>query len=166
MRKFFTKHRIFFGFGRREEGSSAVEFAICLIPLLLIIGGILDFGQLWYMQSMLATASREGARYATRYYAPSGTRVAPINFNPSVANYVLNDPGQNSGNLGFGLINILPSDANPSVIPGGAGYSTGTAGAQVSVRVTADKYWNFVGSLIPGLTNPQTLQSTTVMTCE
>ena len=55
-----------------------VEFALCLIPLLLIMGGIVDFGQAWYMESVLATASREGARYATRYKTtPNGMRLAP-----------------------------------------------------------------------------------------
>ncbi len=64
---------------RGQEGSAAVEFALCLLPLLLIVGGILDYGHFWYMQSVLATASREGARYATHYQSP---KVNPIAFLP------------------------------------------------------------------------------------
>ena len=114
--------------GRGQEGAAAVEFALCLIPLLLIVAGIVDFGESWYMQSVLASASREGA--------------------------------------GYNLTSLLPSNAVPAVIPGGAGYTTGTAGQVVSVQVTAKKYWLFLNNLIPGLTNPQTLSSTTTMACE
>lgn len=146
---------------RGQEGSAAVEFALCIIPLLLIVGGIVDYGHLWYMQSMLANASRSGARYATHYQSP---KVTPNNLSPSIQNYVLNTPAENSGTLGLGLTDLLPSDAEPAVIPGGPGYTTGTG--SVSVQVTAKKYWFILGNLIPGLTNPQVLSSTTWMTCE
>ena len=49
------------GFVAGQAGAAAVEFALCLIPLLLIVAGIVDFGESWYMQSVLASASREGA---------------------------------------------------------------------------------------------------------
>jgi Flp pilus assembly protein TadG len=146
---------------RDQEGSAAVEFALCLIPLLLIVGGILDFGHLWYMQSVLATASREGARYATHYQSP---KVNPNNLSPSIENYVLNTPAENGGSKGVGLTDLLSADATPAVIPGGPGYTTGTG--SVSVQVTAKKYWFMLYYLIPGLTNPQLLSATTWMTCE
>ena len=147
--------------GRGQEGAAAVEFALCLIPLLLIVAGIVDFGQSWYMNSVLATASREGARYATRYQTNSttGARLIPNALVPTIQNYVLTVAGYN-------LTSLLPSNAVPAVIPGGAGYTTGTAGQVVSVQVTAKKYWLFLNNLIPGLTNPQTLSSTTTMACE
>lgn len=140
---------------RGQEGSAVVEFAICLIPLLLILGGILDFGQLWYMQSVLATASREGARYATRYSAPSGTRLAPSALSPSVSDYVTTN-----------YSGLLPADANLTVTPGGTGYSSTTPGLPVSVQVSANKYWFLLSYLIPGMSNPQPLTSTTVMSLE
>jgi Flp pilus assembly protein TadG len=153
-------HRLF-KLRRGQEGAAAVEFALCLIPLLLILGGILDFGHLWYMQSILATSSREGARYATHY---SSTKVTPNNLPVSIEDYVLNTPDENSGTGGVGLKDLLPSDADPEVIPGGPGYTTGSG--SVSVQVTAKKYWFMLSYLIPGLTNPQLLSSTTWMTCE
>ena len=147
--------------GRGQEGAAAVEFALCLIPLLLIVAGIVDFGESWYMQSVLATASREGARYATRYQTNSttGARLIPNALVPTIQNYVLTTAGYN-------LTSLLPSNAAPTVTPGGAGYTTGTAGTSVSVKVTAKKYWLFLNNLIPGLTNPQVLASTTTMACE
>jgi Flp pilus assembly protein TadG len=152
----------------REDGAAAVEFALCLIPLLLIVAGVVDYGESWYMESVLATASREGARYATRYQTDSqtGQRLIPNSLIPSIQNYVLNTDQQNGGKGGYGLRTFLPSDANPAVTPGGAGLTTGTAGAVVSVTVSAQKYWLFLNYLIPGLNNPQPLKSTTTMACE
>ncbi len=143
--------------GRGQAGSAAVEFALCLFPLLLIVGGILDYGHLWYMQSVLTTASREGARYATRYQtnAATGARLAPNALSPSVTDYITSN-----------YAGLLPSDAGLTVTPGGAGYTTGTAGAQVSILVSANKSWFFLQYLIPGTTDPQPLSSKTVMTCE
>jgi Flp pilus assembly protein TadG len=144
-----------------QDGAAAVEFALCLIPLLLIVAGVVDYGESWYMQSVLATASREGARYATRYQTDSGTgaRLIPNALNPTIQNYVLTAAGYN-------LTSLLPANAAPTVVPGGTGYTTGTAGAPVSVQVTAQKYWLFLNHLMPGLSNPQTLRATTTMACE
>jgi Flp pilus assembly protein TadG len=147
--------------GRGQEGAAAVEFVLCLIPLLLIVAGVVDYGESWYMSSVIATASREGARYATRYQTNpvTGTRLIPNALNPSIEDYVLTAAGYN-------LTSLLPTTAAPAVTPGGAGLTTGTAGTIVSVRVTALKYWLFLNNLIPGLSNPQVLASTTTMACE
>jgi Flp pilus assembly protein TadG len=46
-----------------ESGVAAVEFAILLIPLLLIVAGIIEFGRaLWYYDA-LVKSTRDGARY-------------------------------------------------------------------------------------------------------
>ena len=153
----FLKLRRLLKLGRGQEGSAAVEFALCLFPLLLIVGGILDYGHLWYMQSVLTTASREGARYATRYQTnpTTGARLVPNALSPSVTDYITSN-----------YAGLLPSDAKLTVTPGGPGYTTGTTGAQVSIQVSANKSWFFLNYLIPGTTNPQPLSSKTVMTCE
>jgi Flp pilus assembly protein TadG len=155
--------------GGGQEGAAAVEFALCLIPLLLIVAGVVDFGESWYMQSVLATASREGARYATRYQtdAVTGARLMPNALAPTIPNYILNTSAENGGKGGYGLRVLLPSNAAPTVpTPTSGGYTKGTAGLPVSVQVTAEKYWLFLNHLIPGLTNPKILTSTTTMACE
>jgi Flp pilus assembly protein TadG len=48
--------------GRREEGAAAVEFALLLPILLLILFGIIDFGRALNMQIQLTEAAREGVR--------------------------------------------------------------------------------------------------------
>lgn len=54
------------GVGRsaREVGAAAVEFAIILPVLLLIVAGIIDFGRAFFTQVTLTNAAREGARAA------------------------------------------------------------------------------------------------------
>lgn len=49
---------------KRESGQSAVEFALVLPILLLLVCGIIDFGWLFYNQLSVENACREGARVA------------------------------------------------------------------------------------------------------
>lgn len=53
---------------RNEAGQSMVEMALVLPILLILVGGILDFGWLFYNQLALTNAAREGARYAALHY--------------------------------------------------------------------------------------------------
>ena len=47
---------------RRERGAAAVEMAIILPLLLLVIGGLVDFGRAYYLNVVTTSAAREGAR--------------------------------------------------------------------------------------------------------
>lgn len=49
---------------RSERGASAVEFAIVLPVLLLVIAGIVDFGRYFFTQIQVTNAAREGVRAA------------------------------------------------------------------------------------------------------
>lgn len=53
---------------RSEKGQAMVEMALILPVLILIIGGIVDFGWLFYNKLALNNAAREGARYAAIHY--------------------------------------------------------------------------------------------------
>ncbi|HQF02856.1 MAG TPA: TadE/TadG family type IV pilus assembly protein [Phycicoccus sp.] len=48
----------------RERGAAAVEFALILPILLVLIGGIVDFGRAFFAQVVITNAAREGARAA------------------------------------------------------------------------------------------------------
>ncbi|MBD3927002.1 pilus assembly protein [Nocardioides cavernae] len=47
---------------RTERGASAVEFALVVIPLLLVVGGIINFGVAFANQLSLDNAVRQAAR--------------------------------------------------------------------------------------------------------
>lgn len=47
-----------------ERGSVAVEFALLVPVLFLILFGIINFGVLMYNQAVITNAAREGARWA------------------------------------------------------------------------------------------------------
>jgi Flp pilus assembly protein TadG len=57
----------------RDRGSVAVEFALLLPVLLLIIFGVIDFGRMINAQITLTQAAREGARLASLGYPATGT---------------------------------------------------------------------------------------------
>jgi Flp pilus assembly protein TadG len=58
---------------RDERGSSAVEFALVVPVLLLLVFGIINFGLVMAQKASLSNAARAGARYAT-VNAYTGTR--------------------------------------------------------------------------------------------
>ena len=49
---------------RSQAGAELVEFALVLPILLLVLGGIVDFGLLLQRQQVITNAAREGARLA------------------------------------------------------------------------------------------------------
>ena len=63
---------------RSSRGTTAVEFAIVVPLLLLILLGIIDFGRLLFVQVSLNAASREGARAASLYSPTSAQQSSVI----------------------------------------------------------------------------------------
>ena len=47
---------------RNQRGAAGVEFALVLIPLLMILLGIIEFGYIFNQQLTVTNAAREGAR--------------------------------------------------------------------------------------------------------
>lgn len=139
-----------------QHGSVAVEFAILTPIFLLLVFGIMDFGHAWYMDHIVSNASREGARYGTRYTTDaSGKHVLPDALNPSIHDWIISK-----------YSSLLPGNANLQVVPGGPGYTSGNPGDDLSVQVTATKTWWVLGKLVPGLGSTETLSSTTWMKVE
>ncbi|CAN7533449.1 pilus assembly protein [Terrabacter sp. LjRoot27] len=63
---------------RTERGASAVEFAIVLPVLFLVIAGVVDFGRYFFTQIQLTNASREGARAAVVLPSPAASDLTAI----------------------------------------------------------------------------------------
>ena len=61
---------------RSESGASAVELALLLPVLMMILFGIIEFGLALYRQAILTNASREGARLGIVQSIPAITTAA------------------------------------------------------------------------------------------
>lgn len=135
-----------------KRGSISVEFGLLVPIFLLLVFGIVDFGHALYMKMEITSASREGARYGTRYQGPGKT---PSGLVPSITSWVTTNYGP-----------LLPSDANLTVDPRGPGYASGTTGQDLIVEVRATKNWFVIDNFIPGLGSSMTMSSTTYMKVE
>jgi hypothetical protein len=147
---------------RSSKGATAVEFALILPVLLLILFGIIEFGLLLYNKAVITNASREGARagivYAYREDPGNpGTpdlRISSDDIRGFISVYTANH-----------LVNFCPDDEdvavtiepeNPVKLPSGD-----------YLRVTVNYDYCFL--LIPALSsmmNNLTISGTTVMRAE
>jgi Flp pilus assembly protein TadG len=126
--------------GPRDSGAAAVELALILPILILVIAGIVDFGRAYFTQVTLTNAAREGARAAVVRVSP-----AEVEIRTQAA---------------------LGPLAPGTTIAAGACPATG--GTNVTVTVTRDFDWiilepmmNFVG----GSNLPPVLESAATMRC-
>ncbi len=131
------------GWIRDKRGSVITEFALILPVLLLIFGGIIDFGRAYWFKHTLTWASREGAR--------QGAIMTPTNWNVTTVKNKVVQAVQN----GCGLT-ISTSDV--TVTPG-----TGPVpGANLDITVTVTVPFNFM--LLPISLN--NLSGSTIMRFE
>ena len=132
---------------KRSEGATAVEFALLLPVLALILFGIIEFGLLLYDQQVITNASREGARAGI---VEAATRPNPAAITSVVTNY--------TGNY---LVTLAGGAVNPSVtLPNGA---CTTFGNNLEVSVTYRYTFLVLKNL--GFTGPL-LTANTTMRCE
>ena len=130
----------------RTEGAAAVEFAIILPVLMLLVLGGMDMGHMLYIDHLITTASREGARDAVKYTTSAGDPSSD-----TISAYVKTTLNYNSLNLSNFNVTVDYSGSSPDKI--------------ATVTVTADKHWWILGSL-PGFADPKTLKATTAMAVE
>jgi len=128
-----------------QDGVAAVEFAIILPFLVILMFGIIEFSLVLYNQAMITNASRVGARDAVAGFA---------NINELVRNYCdshLIELGGTDDTVSDGDITVAPV----SLVDGG-----GKEG--VSVTVTFD--YNFLFASLIGLDNTSiSLTAQTIM---
>jgi TadE-like protein len=124
-----------------ERGASAVEFAIILPLLVLILWGIIEFSILLYDKAMLTNLSREAARAAI-VFGNRGFTQAQLHTFLDTDSYVSGIRAKYTEQLvsfkpGGG---VLP----PQVYPVDSGL-TG-AGQTVTIEVTYDYHWLYFPS--------------------
>ena len=76
---------------RSERGAAAVEMAIVLPVLLLVMGGIVDFGRALFNQNIATNAAREGVRMRALGYttAQATTRINQSMVGVSAPSYTI-----------------------------------------------------------------------------
>jgi Flp pilus assembly protein TadG len=132
--------------GRGQEGSAAVEFAIVLPILLILLAGFFDFGWLFYWQHTVTNASRAGARYAIQVKLVGG--VPTPYTDAEITNLVRDNFGANLG------VTVDKTGGN-------------NPGAPRSVTVTKTVDWFFLNYLQShGVPLPTTVHNKTTMTME
>src|SRR5262249_34614720 len=105
---------------RSESGASAVEFALLLPVLMMILFGIIEFGFALYQQAVLTNASREGARLGIVQATPA---ITTAQINAAIDTY-LTPAG------------INPANVSRAIVAGGV------TGTPVSVSLTLP--YNFI----------------------
>jgi Flp pilus assembly protein TadG len=69
---------------RGERGAAAVEFALIVPLLIVLVLGIAEFGHAFQVQGTLSAAAREGVRLMALQNDPSAARTAVRNAAPSL----------------------------------------------------------------------------------
>ena len=134
-------------FKRCENGVAAVEFALILPVLMLILFGILNYGILLYDQAVITNAAREGARWGaintTTTISCSGTAIGTA------------DPCQIANSYTASNLISFGSSVTSTTTASGSG----TSGSIVTVTVTYP--FTEIGYVVGYLLN--NLSSTSVM---
>jgi Flp pilus assembly protein TadG len=126
-------------FIRQKKGAVAVEFAFVITLLMLIVGGVIDFGHYLYLRQVATNASREGARYGSLYTTPRVTAA-------QIQSYIQQRYGPSLG---------YSAGTGPTVTATGAG---GASGTDLTVTVTGSKQWFLLDSLISSNANANALR--------
>ena len=116
---------------KQEKGASAVEFAVILPVLVLILFGLVEFGILLYNKQVLTNASREGARAGIVVEVPKKN---PTAIKKIVENYCNNtdEAGINNSLLiNFNGFSDTINDSNIQI-----DGAQGTFGEDLSVTIT------------------------------
>lgn len=130
---------------KSEKGQSAVEFALVLPILLILVFGIIDFGRILYTKNALTALSQESARHASIYYGSETDAV--------LTQYIVNNAGT-----------LKTSDLTGKVI---TFTPTRDTGSDVKVTLTYRLYYiTPIVNIIPGFSNPFYITSTSTFRAE
>jgi Flp pilus assembly pilin Flp len=135
---------------RRESGAVAVEFALLLPVLLLILIGTIQFGIVYSQYQVMEGAAREGARCAA---------VQAAGFTDCV-------PAERVEAALPAGYEIDPGPVTVSVAGGGAACTPATVGQNVTVSWEQEFSLGLLGDLVPLLPDTVTRTVTGVFRCE
>ena len=164
---------------QEENGAAAVELAILLPFLAVLVFGIIEFGLLLYNQQVITNASREGARAAIVGHCPGAEgmiRKTDAQISQIVTDYCI-DPDDTTKKRLITFAPPNPNDIQATVTPsptdctpgseilgvwtGGSGLTTGE-----DVTVTTTYNYTFLVPSLLGFGPTKLLSARTVMKME
>ena len=141
---------------RNNRGVAAVEFALCLPVLILLVCGSIEFGLLFYNQQVITNASREGVRAGI-----TGKTVDEIK--GIVLLYCNGDEDEDNKLINLNGSSELQSDL--IAIPDENGDNVPDTDANNDITVSVNYNYNFLFAGILGFTD-KTLSAQTTMRME
>ncbi|MGC3995229.1 MAG: TadE/TadG family type IV pilus assembly protein [Propionicimonas sp.] len=148
---------------KSQRGAAALEFAIILPVLMLLVFGMVDFAMTFNAQSTVANAARDGARAASlgKKYAAAGTQIR------GETSALLN-----SSTIAYTICTAATIDATTWSCSGTASGDSTTydskAAIDAIVRVTVSYRYSWITPLPGwvGMSNPVTVSQTSYMRIE
>lgn len=142
----------------KQDGATAVELAIVLPLLVLLIFAIIEFSLLLYNQAIITNAAREGARYGVVWAPTDENGVSYRVTGNEIKDHTLKWLGNNLISFDSSVARVIPEN-EPSVICTGSGL-----GLDLTVKVEYDYTFLFVP--LPEGKKMITLESEATMKCE
>lgn len=131
----------------RQRGAAAVEFALVIVFLLLLVAGIVEFGRAFWYYDALTKATRDGARILSVADRETFSTASP-SFIDAATNRVVQ--AANAANLKPALsasqVSVSCLDESFNLVGCGSG-----ANAPANVRVAITGYAIDIGGMIPFL---------------
>jgi Flp pilus assembly protein TadG len=137
----------------RERGAAAVEFALVLPVLVVILLGIIDFGLAMNAQAVTANAAREGARTASLGGTSSEASAAAKSATVSLLNTDSSNPS------------VTVTCRTPANTTCASGYDTDRESGG-TVIVTVSYVYTWISPAILGLPGSTTINKTSEMRIE
>jgi Flp pilus assembly protein TadG len=142
--------------GKRRRGATAVETALVILPLLMMLFGIFEYGRLLMDWNLLDNAAREGCRYAL---ANNTSSTINTDVQTVVNNYMA---GRNTS---FSSFTVTVSGTHSGTTYTGNAVNNLAPGDLITVSVSGN--YNFL-NIIPLVSMPNvfSLSSSISMFCE
>ena len=140
------KNHLLGGLVRGREGAAALEFALVLNLLLVLLMGMIDLGHAWCLRQVITNASREGARAGVVY-----------------PHHVMNIPGTVISGVTSHLPDNMATDPNLNVA---VNVGSGATASPLTVTVTYTKTWWIINSFVPGMGDSTQISAQSVMNYE
>jgi Flp pilus assembly protein TadG len=147
-----------------DRGAAAVEFALIVPILLILVFGIVDFGLAMFSQNMVGNAAREGARTASLGGTQAQTEQAAT---AAMTGIIGTKPTPTSGLVAScTYLDTSTTPASTRTCPGWtstSGAVPAPSGATVKVTITYDYKWLTPIQIVKGVSSSMTFTRQSTM---